>query len=271
MPTQQLADANADFARDGVVVLRDVIEPEWLTTLADGIERNRNDLSELAHRYTNEDSTDGYWGDYCNWDRFDEYRRFLFESNAAAHAGAVIGASEIRLFHEHVLVKEPSTAEVTPWHHDLPYYCLQGSLLASSWIPLDPVPQQVCPRFLAGSHLGPMYAPRKFADGSDYYENETGFASFPNDADLDQSARILSWDLQPGDCIVFHMRTLHNAPATTGVPTRRRAFSARWIGEDVVYDSRPGETSPPYPELHATLQPGDALPAATFPALWTSV
>jgi ectoine hydroxylase-related dioxygenase (phytanoyl-CoA dioxygenase family) len=36
-------------------------------------------------------------------------------------------ARKINLFHEHVLVKEPGTLEPTPWHHDLPYWTLEGT------------------------------------------------------------------------------------------------------------------------------------------------
>lgn len=258
------------FARDGVTVLRAAIEPEWLEVLAQGIQANQDDLSELAHHYSGSDRTGGYWGDYCNWNRFDEYRQFLFDSPAAAHAGQVVGAATIRLFHEHVLVKEPATAEVTPWHHDLPYYCLAGDLLASTWIPLDPVPQSVCPRFASGSHRGTVYAPRKFADGAAYYPETDGeYPALAGESELGDAA-ILSWELEPGDCIVFHMRTLHNAPATVGHTGRRRAFSARWLGEDAVFDTRPGVTSPPYPDLHASLAPGDPLPADRFPLLWAA-
>ena len=28
--------------------------------------------------------------------------------------------------HEHVFVKEPATEDKTPWHHDQPYYCVDG-------------------------------------------------------------------------------------------------------------------------------------------------
>ncbi len=260
-------DQTATFARDGVVVLRDVLGASWIDLLARGIDRNRQSMSELAHEYTADDDAGSYWGDYCNWDRFDEYRSFLFESPAARLASTILQSDTLRLFHEHVLVKEPGTAEITPWHHDLPYYCLTGTQLASTWIPLDPVPKSACPHFLAGSHHGPMYSPRKFADGSAYYADDR-FAEFPDIDTLVADHPVLAWDLEPGDCIVFHMRTLHNAPATTGLTQRRRAFSARWLGDDVRYDSRPGDTSPPYPEVHAALSPGDDLPNEQFPVVY---
>ena len=47
-----------------------------------------------------------------------------------------------RFFHEHALVKEQDTHEATPWHHDEPYYCVDGDRNVSLWLPLDPVPRR---------------------------------------------------------------------------------------------------------------------------------
>jgi ectoine hydroxylase-related dioxygenase (phytanoyl-CoA dioxygenase family) len=64
----------------------------------------------------------------------------------------------MRIFHEHVLVKEPKTSESTSWHHDQPYYCVDGEQVCSIWLPLDPVPKESGLEFVAGSHLlGKMF------------------------------------------------------------------------------------------------------------------
>ena len=35
--------------------------------------------------------------------------------------------ARVRLFHDHLLVKEAGSAEPSPWHQDQPYYCVDGS------------------------------------------------------------------------------------------------------------------------------------------------
>ena len=55
------------------------------------------------------------------------------------------GSKTVRLFHEHVLVKEPGADVPTPWHHDQPYYCVDGRQNVSLWAPLDPVGREVVP------------------------------------------------------------------------------------------------------------------------------
>src|SRR3546814_8161406 len=94
-----------------------------------------------AKGYTAECKPGLFFGDYCNWRRIPEYEDFLKNSPAPDLAAGLIGSREVVLFHEHVLVKEPSTDERTRWHHDLPYYCVEGQQTVSLWIPPDPVPR----------------------------------------------------------------------------------------------------------------------------------
>ena len=49
---------------------------------------------------------------------------------------------------------------------------------------------------------------------------------------------------------------------------RRRAFSMRFIGDDVRYIDRGGETSPPFKNIN--LQSGDPLRTDWFPIVWNN-
>lgn len=253
------------FRRDGAAILRDLFDPHWIELLRRGVEENLANPSSMATGYTDEGQKGRFFGDYCSWDRIEAYREFLFNSPAAEIAAHCMGSTTARLFHEHVLVKEPGTAEITPWHHDQPYYPIDGDHIVSLWTPLDPVSKDVCVQFVKGSHLwGKLYYPRMFKSHDDYgYEGE-GFETVP---DIDAGEYdILSWEMEPGDTIVFHARTLHGAPGTEGTTNRRRAFASRWLGDDAVYAKRPGTTSPPLEDL--TLTPGDPMEDPRFPIVW---
>ena len=255
------------FARDGAVVLRGVFDESWLSRLADGLEKNFDNPGPYSTVYTEDGKPGGFYDDYCNWQRIAEYEEFVRASPAAEIVGRLMGSSTAQIYHEHVLVKEPGTEEVTPWHHDLPYYGVEGDKLASIWLPLDPVPANACPEFVAGSHAtGAMYYPRLFMTHKDYANGIEGFETLPDIEAERESRTILSWDLEPGDCIVFHMRTLHGAPATAQLKTRRRGFSTRWLGDDAVFATRAWKTSPPFPEVQ--LSDGAAMEHELFPVLW---
>ncbi|MDX1433119.1 MAG: phytanoyl-CoA dioxygenase family protein [Gammaproteobacteria bacterium] len=256
------------FRRDGVVVLRGAFTG-WVEGLRRGLERNMREPGPLSVQYTPAGEPGGFFGDYCNWQRIAEYEDFVLRSPAAGIAAALTASRRMRIYHEHVLVKEPGTQQRTPWHHDLPYYGLEGEQVCSLWVALDRVPRDVCPEFIAGSHAwGRRFLPRRFVNGEGYERPADGLELVP-DIDAERGAYdIRAWDLAPGDAIAFHFLTVHDAPANAAARRRRRAFITRWLGDDVTYAVRSGKTSPPYPELAARLSHGDPLDVPEFPVVW---
>ncbi|WP_439815630.1 phytanoyl-CoA dioxygenase family protein [Zavarzinia sp. CC-PAN008] len=251
------------FRTDGAVALRGAFT-DWVETLRAGLVRNMAEPGPFAKVYTTNGAPGGFFGDYCNWDRIPEYRSWVFDSPAASYARSLMGSKTARFFHEHVIVKEPGTREPTPWHHDLPYYCVEGQQSVSMWVALDPVPKSVCVEYVAGSHAwGKRFLPRKFS-GVDYDRPGEVLEPMPDlDAMRDQ-LNILSWDLEPGDAIAFHFLTLHGAPGNLG-SNRRRGFAARWVGDDAVFALRSGEVSPPFPGVADRLKDGEPLSGPEFP------
>ncbi len=261
-------DRVEEFQRDGVLLLTGVFG-DWIETLRRGVEFNMANPGPWGREYLETGQSGRFFGDYCNWDRIDEYRCFLFESPAGEIAAALMQSGSARVFHEHVLVKEPGTDKITPWHHDQPYYCVDGFQVCSLWIPLDPVPRETCPEFIAGSHRwGRWFLPRKFS-GIDYERDGDDLESVP-DIDADRAAYdIRSWALEPGDAIAFHFLTLHGAPSNLSATQRRRGFAARFLGDDAVYARRSGEVSPPFPGLEQRLQPGEPMRGDEFPLVYS--
>ena len=265
---QDLDVAVEAYRRDGVAVLRGVLGSEWIELLRAGVEYNRTHPSAWSHWYTNPDESVGFWSDYVTWREVPEYRRVVFESGLAETAALLMGSRTARFFHEHVLVKEPGADERTPWHHDQPYYPVDGDQNVSMWIALDPVPLDTAVEFIAGSHRWDRwFIPRKFVDHTPYGPEGDRYEYLP---DLDaliatepEEHRIVSFPVEPGDVVVFHYRTLHGAPGNPSAERRRRVVSLRWVGDDAVWAERPWEVSPPYEP--GGLHPGDPLDDERFP------
>jgi len=255
---------NAAFRRDGAVVVRGAFSPGWVALAAEAIEANLADLSPNAKRASADD--DGaFVEDFCSWSRLPAMERFVRESPAAAIAAELMGASTVRLYHDHVLVKESGTRQRTPWHQDLPYYNIDGRQNVSMWMPVDPVPRESTLEFVAGSHLGPWYMPRSFLDGEAKWFAPGEIAELPDiDADPERF-RVLGWELEPGDALFFHMLTLHSSG---GSASRRRVLSVRFLGDDVVHAPRPWVTSPPFPGLVDELPAGAPMDHPLFPVVW---
>lgn len=257
------------FKKDGVAALRGVVSEDWRQNLAEAIEANMASPGPHGKNHAGDDGG-AYFGDYVNWHRFTAFRDVGVDGSLGQIAGELMGANQVQLFHEHVLVKEPGNSSATPWHQDLPYYCLDGGQTVSLWVPLDPVSKAVCPHFLAGSHLGQAtYMPRRFKTLKPLEGDTSTYKPFPEIDEVRDADRLRSFDLEPGDAIAFDYHTLHNAPPNqTG--TRRRAVSLRFVGEDVRFVDRPHELSPPFTEMGLELNMGDKLPEEWFPTVWQS-
>jgi len=253
-------DALHSFQTKGAVYLPGLLK-DWIEPLQRGVERNMKSPGPFVRDYT-DDHGGRFFGDYCNWGRIEEYRSFLFDSPAADIARQLMGSKTVRLFHEHVLVKEPGTSIPTPWHHDQPYYCVDGKQNVSLWMALDPVDESVAVEFVSGSHKWDRwFRPERF-DRTPLYEKDAQEAIPDIEGNRDQYD-ILRWQMAPGDLVAFHYLTLHGAPATTKSTRRRRGFSSRWVGDDATFAVRPGKTSPPFPDCK--LQHGEPLSGLEFP------
>ncbi len=268
MPEYDADEADLEtYRRDGVVFLEGAFA-DWVDALRAGLERNLAEPEAYAFpcESTTRDEPGRFFDSYCNWQRIPEYRDFVLHSCAASMAGQFMGSETAQIFHEHAFLKEPGTRRATPWHQDLPYYCVDGTQTVSIYIALDPTPEDVAVRFVAGSHRwGKLFLPRAFLDGSHYNHDDPALEPAP-----DVDARAGDFDLvyralEPGDAVLFDFRTLHGTTDAT-VKTRRRAFSTRWLGDDVRYCPRPGETSPPFPDIG--LAAGERMREDWFPVLW---
>ena len=254
----------ARFQEHGVMVLRDVFG-DWVDILRRGVDANMNAPSFRERSYQPDDGSAPFFQDFCNWSRIPEFRDFVFHSPIAGCAAQLMRSRTARFFHDHILVKEPGSSVVTPWHHDQPYYCVAGRQNVSFWIPLDPISREIAIEYVAGSHLwGKDYRPKRF-DGSDLYPGDSA-EEMPDIGGLRDELEIVGWAMEPGDAVAFTFLTVHGAPANTSPRLRRRVFSARWVGDDAVFADRGAPTSPPFPDL--ALEDGEALDDPEFPLVY---
>jgi ectoine hydroxylase-related dioxygenase (phytanoyl-CoA dioxygenase family) len=258
-------DTVAQFQRDGATCIRQLFQPDELEELRAGIDSNLSAPSPRAKVASNANDPGYFIEDFCNWQDNAHYRRFIVESPLAEAVARLMRSASARLYHDHMLTKEPGTRQATPWHQDQPYYNIEGRQNVSFWIPVDPVSRGATLEFVAGSHLGPWLMPRSFMDSQARWFPEGSLADLP-DVEADRAAfPIVGWELQPGDLVCFHMLTLH---AAGGTDTRRRVFSVRFLGDDITHAPRRWRTSPDFPGLVDQLPAGAPMNHALFPVLW---
>jgi ectoine hydroxylase-related dioxygenase (phytanoyl-CoA dioxygenase family) len=262
----QQADIDA-YLQEGAVVLRGLLTAAEVKRLEVGIEHNLAHPSGLKIVASAADDPGCFVEDFCTWQSNPAYRELLFTSALPEVAAALMQSATARLYHDHLLVKEPGTRQPTPWHQDQPYYNVSGRQNVSFWIPVDPVPLESTLRLVAGSHAGAWYMPRSFRDAQARWFPEGALAELPSIDAAPQHHRQLAWALQPGDAVAFHMLTLH-ASSGVGPVSRRRVFSARYLGDDARHAVRPWRTSPPFPGLAERLPDGSVMDDPLFPLVW---
>ena len=118
---ERLSDQDvADFQRDGAVCLRQLLSPEEVALLRDGIDANLATPSPRAKVASRADDPGRFFEDFCNWQDIPQFGRLVHESPLALAAQRLMQSPTVRLYHDHVLVKEPGTRQRTPWHQDQP-------------------------------------------------------------------------------------------------------------------------------------------------------
>ncbi|WP_088286284.1 phytanoyl-CoA dioxygenase family protein [Ideonella sp. A 288] len=260
-------DDVADYARDGAVCLRQLLSPAEVARLREGIDANLAAPSPRAIVASRPDDPGFFIEDFCCWADNPAYRDVIFGSALAEAAAALMGSTTVRLYHDHMLTKEPGTRQATPWHQDQPYYNVDGRQNVSFWIPVDPVRRHSTLEFVAGSHRGPWLMPRTFMTNEARWFPEGSLAELPDLERQRDTLPILGWALEPGDVVAFHMLALHAAGGVDG-DRRRRVFSLRVLGDDMRHAPRRWKTSPDFPGLTDELPAGAALDHPLFPRLW---
>jgi ectoine hydroxylase-related dioxygenase (phytanoyl-CoA dioxygenase family) len=258
----------ARYREDGVVCLRNVISVNWIECLREAVDANITNPGPMKRINMSRGQPGLSFLDFQLWQRHEACRRFVFASPAAKIAARLMDGREVVLYHDRLRVKDPGTPEGSPWHHDQPYYPIDGDQLVSLWLPLDAATGTTSIAYIRGSHRwGRWFQPRLVQQGSaGSYAEDPRFEPLP-DIEAERSRyEFLSWDTEPGDVVAFHGLTLHGAASAGCCNHRCRTWETRWCGDDTRYAARVGQITPAL-EGHG-LVPGDLLSCSLFPRVW---
>ena len=214
------------FQRDGACPCTGPVRPDEIEELRAGIDLNLERLSPRAKVASTSNDPGKFVEDFCTWQDNPHYRRFIFDSALAATAGRLMRSTTARLYHDHMLTKEPATRQPTPWHQDQPYYNIDGSQNVSFWIPVDPVSRPSTLEFVAGSHRGPWLMPRTFMDAQAKWFPEGSLADLPNIEARRQDFPYSGLGAEAGGCGVLSHADAARLTRRRGEPAPPRVLRA---------------------------------------------
>ena len=252
------------FTRDGVVCVRRLLDNGWVERMRRAIDRIEHDPGPFRERYNPQDPGE-FISEKFLWTVNDDFRAVAVASSVAETACRLMQASRVNVFYDHLMVKEPGAVSPTPWHQDLNYWPVEGRQVCSVWIAFDRVDHaNGAMEFVAGSHLtGNRYQPFDFR-ATDAVETDE-FEPLPDVEAHREDLSIATWDLEPGDAVVFSALTLHGAAGNSTASRRRRALSIRYAGDDARFVQRKKMIRLP---RDPGLKVGDRLDCDLFPVVW---
>ena len=262
------------YEEDGVVCIRDQFDTGWTEHMLAACLSNME--SPAARQLDSSDKDDG--GRLVAASHMARnnpmFMDFVIESPAAEIAARLMGLTEVRFFYDQLFVKEMGSPAPTAWHHDLPFWPLDGNHVASVWLALTPVSRETSGLvYVAGSHKwGTLFKPVpavpiagfNSTEADDYEDCPAFHKEFGN-----PDYRFLDWDMKPGDCLVHHPLTVHGAGGNESDRQTRVALSCRFFGGDITWHGHRTKFRVPGTE-DADAFPAGVLPADNdvFPVVW---
>lgn len=261
LPTESAIVA---YERDGVVCLRKAFSSKWVDLLDQGMSEALTVPFASEHAFTVAEHGESgfFFVDSLVWQRFEQFRRFAFDSPAPDIARRIMRSTGMIFYFDAIFQKNPGTSRETPWHYDETYWPITGTQSCNMWTAVDPVPKAASLHLVRASHKWKTnYNPVPFGPEiiyPDLPDRPVPPAWHREEGDHE----IVFAELDRGDCLVFNFRTHHYAPGNQ-LTRRRRTMSTHWAGDDITYDDKP-YTTDPYNRGEGLVH-GGSIECKTFP------
>ena len=268
------------YHRDGVLKLSGMFDKDWIEILNKGLDNNIETPTKRSRIWYKDTSGRSMFYDHTAWQGIEEYRKFIFNSPAAQICGRLTGSTAINFFFDSVFVRSTGTQFETPWHQDEPYWSVEGYDACSIWMPLVPVKRKSSLSFVPGSHrLKTVFKQYNFGDLNPVRKKNVDQVDFSDIAEQEfpdinadpEHFGVVSWDVEPGDCVVFNGRTMHGGSGKLDGDCDLRVFTTKWVGDDVRIKFRDCGMDPDHSSdmIEKGLKSGDRPDTDLYPRVWT--
>ena len=263
------------YKLNGAIFLKNKFDIKWIEKLKKGIEKDIKNPSPRFKSHTLKSNIPAYLEDYWTWDLVPEFKDFVFNSPYAEIASELMSAKKINLVMDNWFLREAGSKSTTPFHHDISYFDMDGTMCVL-WLPLQVTGKDEGVAWIKGSHLwNKLFLRVLFKDGHKVEGNERIINGkkyeFPPDIlGNKEKYEFLKWDCEPGDCVIFDMRTLHGTLSSLIPQKTLSRYTLRVAKEDTKISYVGDWTTYNYRKAmqEAGYKDGDILGGKMFPTLF---
>lgn len=258
---------HAEWAENGAVLLKGLLSLEQLGKCRKIYDETLNNPTQMTKPFKGQRGYEGPGASY----NIATGRRGPLETYTDLLAAVpefsqalqdLWGAKNVWFFDHELFQKkfEHGNTE-TGYHQDTLFLPFDGPHLAVLWICFEACTKEYSLGIVKGSHrlapdLGPEFMPPKKELLST--EEDRGAA-------FDQKWQIIAWDIEPGDVVAFHPRSVHGGSGVAANFKERNTLCLRCFGDDCSFYLPKGDNDGSFStggKRYAGLKPGDHMSRA---------
>tara|TARA_A100001015_G_scaffold315471_1_gene427354 strand:- start:7047 stop:7823 length:777 start_codon:yes stop_codon:yes gene_type:complete len=251
-----------DLNIKGFMVVRGLLKKQQLA----GINKSISEvlLKPSAYRIKNV-KEDGslFFMDYNNWRKNNYIEKVCKDKNIIKVVKTVTGSKNCWLMHEDIIVKRGPSGDATPPHHDRPYFIFKGELNVSVWISISKVTEETSMRCYEGSHkIDKLFRPKFFRNHANIHGTDHIYSDI-SEFDFEKYP-CSGFELEPGDAIIFHHKTVHDSLPHIDI-SERRSLVIRYLLDSSTLTKVYCNNVPPYERLGVNIVEDGPIPENFFP------
>ncbi|MCQ6557210.1 phytanoyl-CoA dioxygenase family protein [Paenibacillus mendelii] len=227
------------FKENGYLIVDNFYTREQIAEYKAALEETRHAEGEHSFVHNQGGPYSMYEQKVNLWRDFPKIRELTFDPRRAAMVKQLTDATEVRLFHDHYLIKPPMDSRASNWHQDQPAWPISEVGPINCWIPFQDVTiQNGAMAYVAGSH---RWGVVKYKANRDDEQIEVEGKS-------SGETKVVAVPIQAGSFLFHHGLTLHYAyPNKTDQP--RYAMTVIYLPDWTTYN---GNRHPVTEGLHLT-------------------
>jgi phytanoyl-CoA hydroxylase len=193
------------------------------------------------------------------WEASEAYRQLIYTPQIVEELSQLLGAKQLRVWHDQIQYKPAETGGINMWHQDSPYWPIltPKTSQTTAWLALDDAElSNGCMSMVADSY--------HWGNQIEFLHTLKGFDGMPSRFQ-DHELKVELCPVPKGHVHYHHSLTWHASHAnSSGKP--RRAIAIHYMSEETHYEASGNHVM----KRFARVKDGKLLEGAHFPLVWAN-